>query len=133
MHKQTRDHLNKFLHRIAELNHVPDATQKFNVEPSVEQKLLEKIQETSPFLTLINNITVDQQEGEKVYIGVKSTIAGRTDTSGNAERQTRDVKTLSNDKYRCEQTNFDTHIRYNTLDSWRHRRVFLSLLRQATS
>ena len=133
MHKQTRDHFNKFLHRVAELNHVPDATQKFSVEPAVEQKLLEKIQESSPFLTLINHITVDQQEGEKVFIGVNSTIAGRTDTSGNAERQTRDVKALSNDKYRCEQTNFDTHIRYNTLDSWRHRPEFQSLLRLATS
>ena len=133
MHKQTREHFNKFLDRIAELNHVADATQKFSVEPAVEQKLLEKIQESSPFLTLINHITVDQQEGEKVFIGVNSTIAGRTDTSGNAERQTRDVKALSNDKYRCEQTNFDTHIRYNTLDSWRHRPEFQSLLRFATS
>lgn len=42
MHKQTRDHFNKFLHRIAELNHVADATQKFNVEPALNKSCWRK-------------------------------------------------------------------------------------------
>ena len=133
MHNQTRLAYNQFLSRIAQLNGVADATQKFAVEPSVEQRLVEKVQESSPFLSLINSHIVDAMEGEKVHIGVNSTIAGRTDTSGTAERQTRDIKALSADKYRCEQTNYDTHIRYATLDSWRHRPEFQTLLRAATS
>ena len=88
MHNQTRLAYNQFLSRIAQLNGVADATQKFAVEPSVEQRLVEKVQESSPFLSLINSHIVDAMEGEKVHIGVNSTIAGRTDTSGTAERQT---------------------------------------------
>ena len=82
MHNQTRLAYNQFLSRIAQLNGVADATQKFAVEPSVEQRLVEKVQESSPFLSLINSHIVDAMEGEKVHIGVNSTIAGRTDTSG---------------------------------------------------
>lgn len=134
MHNQTREKYNQFLSRIAELNGVADATQKFNVTPTVEQTLLEKVQESSPFLSLINHHIVDAQEGEKVHIGVNSTIAGRTDTSdGATERKPRDIKTLSNDKYRAEQTNYDTYIRYATLDAWRHDPNFQIHLRAATS
>ena len=82
MHNQTRLAYNQFLSRIAQINGVADATQKFAVEPSVEQRLVEKVQESSAFLSLINSHIVDAMEGEKVHIGVNSTIAGRTDTSG---------------------------------------------------
>lgn len=134
MRNETRQLYNQFLDRIAELNGVDNVTQKFNVTPAVEQSLLEKVQESSPFLNAINNITVDAQEGEKVFIGVNSTIAGRTDTSdGETERKTRDIKTLSNDKYRCEQTNYDTHLRYATLDAWRHKPDSQVILRNAIS
>ena len=40
MHNQTRLAYNQFLSRIAQLNGVADATQKFAVEPSVEQRLV---------------------------------------------------------------------------------------------
>ena len=134
MRNETRQLYNQYLARIAELNGVADATQKFNVEPSVEQRLVEKIQESSPFLSRINSHIVDAQEGEKVHIGVNSTIAGRTDTSdGQTERKPRDIKTLSSDKYRCEQTNYDTYIRYATLDAWRHDPAFQTILRAAIS
>ncbi|CAM3041187.1 phage major capsid protein, P2 family [Dichelobacter nodosus] len=134
MQNQTRKKYNQFLARIAEVNSVSDATQKFNVTPSIEQKLLEKVQDSDPFLRAINNITVTAQEGEKVYIGVKNTIASRIDTSdGETERKPQAVSALSSQKYRCEQTNFDTYVRYATLDAWSDKPDFQRLLRLVTS
>ncbi len=77
---------------------------------------------------------VDNQEGEKIHIGANSTLAGRTDTSdGTTERKPRNITSTSKDKYRAEQTNYDTFIRYATLDAWRHKPEFQRLVRLATS
>lgn len=134
MHNQTREQYNRFLQRIAEVNGVTDASQKFSVSPQAEQKLVGKIQDSHPFLKLVNYVNVDNQEGEKVMLGTQSTIAGRTDTSdGETERKPRSIHTLSNEKYRCEQTNYDTFVRYATLDAWRHKPEFQTLLRTKIS
>ncbi|WP_072281619.1 phage major capsid protein, P2 family [Rappaport israeli] len=134
MHKLTRQKYNQFLNRIAELNGVDDATTKFSVAPQPEQILVEKIQDSHPFLRSVNSYVVDNQEGEKIHIGVNSTLAGRTDTSdGETERKPRNIASLSNDKYRANQTNFDTFVRYATLDAWRHKKDFQRLLRLVTS
>lgn len=123
-----------YMARIAEINKVPDTARKFNVEPSVQQRLESKMQESSGFLSRINLIGVTAQEGEAVGIGVGGPIASRTDTNAN-ERQTRDVHTTDSDKYKCVQTNYDTHLRYNTLDGWAHlqnfqQRVAAAILRR---
>lgn len=134
MHKQTRQKFSAFLNKIAEINGVDDPTQKFSVEPQPEQKLVEKVQDTHPFLRAINSEMVDNQEGEKIHIGVNSTLASRTDTSdGETERKPRNITSLGKDKYRCEQTNFDTYLRYSVLDAWRHKKEFQRLVRLTTS
>lgn len=134
MHNDTRLKFNQFLERIAEINGVADATQKFSVSPQAEQKLVAKIQDSHPFLKLVNYINVDNQEGEKVMLGTQSTVASRTDTSdGETERKPRSIHGLSSDKYRCEQTNYDTFIRYSTLDAWRHNSEFQKILRTKIS
>lgn len=134
MRNETRQQYNQFLSRIAQINEVDDATQKFNVQPAVEQRLVAKIQDSHPFLRLVNYVNVDNQEGEKVMIGTQSTVAGRTDTSdGETQRKPRSIHGLSSDKYRCEQTNYDTYVRYATLDAWRHDAKFQTILRQKIS
>ncbi len=135
MHKLTRQQFNAFIERQAEINHISpsDVGSKFSVEPSVEQKLEERVREESDFLQRINVITVDQMKGEKVGIGVNSTIAGRTDTSGDGERKTRDIHTTDKRGYEVVQTNYDTHLRYNTLDTWRHRKDFQGIYTQAVN
>lgn len=133
MNNDTRTQYNAFLSQIAQLNQIEDATQKFNVTPNAEQKLVEKIQESSPFLSLVNSSMVDDQKGEKIGIGTNSTIAGRTDTSGDAERKTRAIHSTDSDGYLAEQTNYDTHVKYATLDQWRHQPNFQTLLRLTTS
>lgn len=118
MRNETRALFNQYADRQAELNNVPDATTKFTVLPSVQQTLESKIQESSDFLKLINIVPVDDLKGEKLGLGVSGTVASRTDTSGAGERQTRDVATIDKNGYECRKTDYDTHIRYATLDMW---------------
>lgn len=117
MKKETRIAYNALLSRLATLNDIHDAATKFAVAPSVQQKLENKIQESSAFLSKINIIGVTEMQGEKLKLGISGPVAGRTDTSKN-DRKTRDLTDLTGDMYKCQQTNFDTHIPYAKLDAW---------------
>lgn len=128
MHLQTRKLYDAFSAHIAELNGVSNAATKFSVAPQVEQRMEEKIRESSGFLKRINVYGVDQGEGEKIGIDANSTIAGRTDTSSNGERETQDPTALTAGRYHCKQTNFDTHLSYVKLDAWRHDKNFQNIL-----
>lgn len=118
MNNDTRVLFAQYMDRQSQLNDVPTAAVKFSVAPSVQQTLETKIQESSEFLGRINVMGVDELKGDKLGLGISGPIASRTDTSGNAERQTRDLHTLDSRGYECAQTNYDTHIRYATLDAW---------------
>ncbi len=122
MRKETRTLFNAYMARIAEINGIPvaDASSKFTVEPSVQQTLETKVQESSDFLKRINVYGVDEQEGEKIGMGVTGPVAStqKTEGAGSGDRSTRDVAALDDLGYRCEQTNYDTHVRYATLDAW---------------
>ena len=117
MHPQTRKALNGLFHQLATLNGVDNVHESFNVTPSVQQKLENKIQESSAFLSKINIVGVREMWGDKLGLGVTGPTASRTDTT-TKERQTRDVHTLDDSRYTCVQTNYDTHLRYVTIDSW---------------
>lgn len=117
MRNDTRLAFNQYVEQIATLSGVPDATVQFSVEPSVQQTLETRMQESSDFLSRINILGVDEMKGERVGLGVSSPIASRTDTS-QKERQTTDPTGLTSGKYECAQTNFDTHITYARLDAW---------------
>lgn len=117
MRNETREHFNAYLEQLARLNGVSDPTKKFTVAPSVQQKLESRIQESSEFLGRINIMPVSEQEGEKLGLGVTGTIASRTDTT-QGDRQPVDPTDLTDTKYRCEQTNYDTALRYSKIDAW---------------
>ncbi len=119
MRNETRQAFNLFISRLAALNSVDrDAViSKFSAAPSVQQTLEKRVQESSDFLKKINVYGVREQEGERIGLGVSGPVASSTDTTSK-ERQTSDLATVDDHKYRCEQTNFDTHIRYALLDMW---------------
>lgn len=117
MQNHTRTAYEQFTARLAQLNGVSDATKQFTVSPSVQQTMETKIQESSEFLGKINVVGVSDQEAQKLGLGISGPVAGRTNTV-QADRSTRDLTTLDPNNYRCEQTNFDTHISYATLDAW---------------
>lgn len=132
MRNATRLLFNAFVSQVALLSSVPSAAEQFSVDPSVVQKLIEVQQSQSDFLSRINVITVVEQEGDKVGVGVTRTIAGRTNTAGGGERTpTSATDTSDGGRYRCEKTNYDTAIRYSTLDAWAHKAEFQQLIRNA--
>src|SRR5690606_6713894 len=81
MRKQTREQYNAYLQQVAMLNGVDSATEKFTVDPSVQQTLETKMQESSEFLNRINIIGVTEQKGEKLGLGIGSPIASTTNTA----------------------------------------------------
>ncbi|MGV8924799.1 MAG: phage major capsid protein, P2 family [Ewingella sp.] len=133
MRPNTRFQFNAYLSRVAELNNVEvaDLSHKFSVEPSVTQSLVDVVQESSAFLSSINMVPVEELEGEKIGLGVTGSIASTTDTDGDKERKTADFMALQARKYKCQQVNFDFHLRYNTLDLWARFQDFQIRLRDA--
>lgn len=121
MRNETRELFNAFLDRQAELNGADAGTVRaektFSIDPSVQQKLIDRQQEDSSFLQAINVVPVDEMKGEVLGLGVSGPIASRTDTTAN-DRQTTDPTGLDQDGYECKQTESDTHLTYNKLDMW---------------
>ena len=131
MRTETRLAFNTYLARVEQLNPGVDIRSKFNVDPSVQQTLEVKTQESSAFLSMINIIGVPELKGEKVGLGVNSTIAGRTDTAGGNRRNPRSPQGTSPTGYELKQTNFDTFISYALLDAWAKFPEFQTLLQGA--
>ena len=117
MKNETRKLFSTYLATQAALNSVDRGDVLFAIAPSVQQTLETRIQESSAFLNAINVFPVDELAGEKIGIGSDGPIASRTNTD-LSPRQTRDVAALAGAGYVCAQTNYDTHIKYATLDAW---------------
>ncbi|EME1730595.1 phage major capsid protein, P2 family [Cronobacter sakazakii] len=119
MKKKTRFAFNAYLQQLAKLNgiDVNDIGSKYTAEPSIAQTLETKIQESSAFLTRINIVPVDEQSGERLGLGIGSTVAGTTDTT-KKEREPTDPTYIDGEGYKCTQTNFDTALGYEKLDLW---------------
>ncbi|MGL5224440.1 MAG: phage major capsid protein, P2 family [Aeromonas sp.] len=117
MRNVTRQKFTEYTGQLAKLNAVTSAMVQFSVEPSVQQTLETKMQESTVFLGMINMLSVQEIKGQKVGIGIGSTIAGRTDT-GTKDRQPNNPTALYAHNYECAQTDFDTMIGYGQLDAW---------------
>ncbi|MGL5661379.1 MAG: P2 family phage major capsid protein, partial [Aeromonas sp.] len=117
MRNETREKFTEYTGQLAKLNSVTSAMMQFSVEPSVQQTLETKMQESTVFLGMINMLSVQEIKGQKVGIGIGSTIAGRTDT-GTKDRQPNNPTALYAHSYECAQTDFDTMIGYGQLDAW---------------
>ena len=130
MKKETRQQFNAYTGEIAKLNDVPSATEKFTVSPTIAQKLETRIQESSAYLTNVNSVPVDDLSGEKIGLSVGTSIASRTDTT-TADRVPTDPAALDNQLYECKKTDFDTAIRYQTIDMWAKFPNFQTKLRDA--
>ncbi|WP_449553818.1 phage major capsid protein, P2 family [Lelliottia amnigena] len=132
MKKKTRFAFNAYLQQLAKLNgiDVNDIGSKYTAEPSIAQTLETKIQESSVFLKSINIVPVDEQSGERLGLGIGSTIAGTTDTT-KQEREPTDPTYIDGEGYKCTQTNFDTALHYEKLDLWAKFQDFQIRIRDA--
>lgn len=130
MRNETRKLYEDYVSRLGQLNGISDASKKFTVEPSVQQTLESKIQESSEFLGRINIVGVRDLTGEKIGLGVNGPIASRTNVTDKA-RNPKDVSVLDGDDYLCKFTEFDTGISYAKLDLWAKFPDFQARLRDA--
>lgn len=120
MRQETRTLFGAYLEHQAGLNQIPveHLSGAFTVAPTPAQNLETAIQESSDFLKKINIIGVDEAKGEALLLGLKGSIAGRTNTSGNNRRHPADHSALTKDSYSCEKTDFDSAFLYALLDQW---------------
>ncbi|MFS1476650.1 phage major capsid protein, P2 family [Vibrio lentus] len=132
MERNTEVKLSAYIKKVGEQNDVTDATQKFNVTPNGAQKIIAQIREGSWFLGKVNIVPVKHQKGEAIGLGVTGMIASRTDTSGDGERKPQDHSSTDSMPYMCEQTNFDTAVRYEKVDAWAHDKNFSRILSTET-
>ncbi|MGJ8518191.1 phage major capsid protein, P2 family [Carnimonas bestiolae] len=130
MENLTRKKFNEYKQELARLNGVSSASESFAVEPAVQQKLETRIQESSDFLRRINVVGVRDLIGEKVGMGISTTIAGRTDVT-KRDRRPRQAHELNENEYRCESTEMDTAVTWAELDAWAAQPNFKQRLRQA--
>nr|BDD47160.1 phage major capsid protein, P2 family [Saccharospirillaceae bacterium] len=117
MKNTSRKAFNDYRNRLAALNQVESAAEQFSVEPSVQQTLETRMQESSAFLSMINVVGVDELKGQKIGLGTGSTIAGRTNTDSN-DRNPRYVGDKSAQDYELHLTEFDTAVPYAKIDAW---------------
>lgn len=118
MRFEARQQFNAHMSDVARLNRITTAMgETFNVNPEIQQVFQDLKGENADFLNEINTPLVDAPKGQKIGFGVSRPIASRTNTD-EGERQTNYVGEMKPDNYACEQTNFDTHIKYSQMDSW---------------
>lgn len=96
---------------------VESVAQQFSVTPTTAQTLQDKIVEEDSFLAKINVFPVDEIKGEKVLGAVAGVVGKRTDTENN-DRVPQEVLALGSQNYELFSTEFDTFIKYATVDAW---------------
>jgi P2 family phage major capsid protein len=89
----------------------------FNVTPTVAQTLQDKIVEQDTFLAKINIFPVSEIKGQKVLGAVAGVMGKRTNTDA-ADRVPQEVLALGSKDYELFKTEFDTLLRYATVDAW---------------
>ncbi len=118
MRRETRLLFTQLQAAMAQVYEVADATMQFTATVPMAQRLNDAIQESDAFLSEISIIPVDDIKGEVLDMQIHSTIAGRTDTTGNNEREPQMAGAPDGREYECKQTNFDVGILYSMLDTW---------------
>ncbi|WP_026180455.1 phage major capsid protein, P2 family [Hahella ganghwensis] len=117
MNFKTKKLFNDMCSAMAATYGVSSVAEQFSVEPTIAQELQDKITESFGFLQLVNVIGVAELKGEKVIGSVTGFVPKRTDTDSR-DRQTSDVLSLGSKGYELHPVEYDTHIKYKTIDSW---------------
>ncbi|MFC6633543.1 phage major capsid protein, P2 family [Microbulbifer taiwanensis] len=117
MQPKTKKLFSAMLVAMAASYGVEAVSENFNVMPTIAQELQDKIVESDAFLQAVNVVPVDEIKGEKVIGSAAGLVPKRTDTDNN-DRQTSDVLSLGSKGYELFPTEFDTHIKWATIDAW---------------
>lgn len=113
----SRKKIHEYYTAVAQANGGTDGRQQFNLLPSTEQTLRDKLAESTDFLGKVNMAGVRDLKGQALVLGVSGPFASRTDEAAKA-RETTDISSLSGSDYECAKTDHDTHVKYATVDMW---------------
>tara|TARA_R110001583_G_scaffold15059_2_gene62463 strand:+ start:25297 stop:26331 length:1035 start_codon:yes stop_codon:yes gene_type:complete len=131
MDKFTRQQINALELSVATQCGTDNVKETFSVSPAAAQKIVAAARQENTFLSRINVMMVKNQSGEAVAIDATGMIAGTTDTD-NQDRAPKDPHVKGGTPYNCLQINFDTLIKYGTLDAWAHDPKFKALVAAQT-
>lgn len=130
MKNETRKLFNKMKADLAALYGVDTVSESFAATPSLQQTLETKIQQSSVFLSKINMPLVTELAGEKIGLGISSTIASTTNTNAQ-DRVPFDPTSLDNFGYFCQEIDFDVALKWSKIDQWAKFPDFVNLYRSA--
>lgn len=130
MKNETRKLFNQMKADLAALYGVDTVSESFAATPSLQQTLETKIQESSMFLSKINMPLVTELAGEKIGLGISSTIASTTNTNSQ-DRVPFDPTSLDNFGYFCQEIDFDVALKWSKIDQWAKFQDFVTRYRAA--
>lgn len=130
MKNETRKLFNQMKADLAALYGVDTVSESFAATPSLQQTLETKIQESSMFLSKINMPLVTELAGEKIGLGISSTIASTTNTN-TTDRVPFDPTSLDNFGYFCQEIDFDVALKWSKIDQWAKFNDFVTRYRAA--
>lgn len=130
MKNETRKLFNQMKADLAALYGVDTVSESFAATPSLQQTLETKIQESSMFLSKINMPLVTELAGEKIGLGISSTIASTTNTN-TTDRVPFDPTSLDNFGYFCQEIDFDVALKWSKIDQWAKFKDFVTRYRAA--
>ena len=129
LNTQAQHQFSQYLKNICAANGVESTTQRFNVQPVPQQKIIGAYQKSAEFLQMINIIPVDDAHGQKLGLSVGS-VASNTNTLIQKRRPTPMGAINELDEYLCTQTNYDVGYMYALLNAWSHQPNFQVMLAQ---
>ena len=131
MDKLTRKQVTALELAVATQYGADNVKETFSITPAKVQKILAAARLENTFLNRINMVLVKNQQGDAIRVDATGMIAGTTDTDSQ-ERAPKDPHSLGGTSYNCQQVNFDTLIKYVTLDAWAHDPKFKTLVAAQT-
>lgn len=104
----------------------------FTVDPTPQQRLVQRMQEQSAFLGMINVYGVDELIGQTLGMNIVNSVASRANTDGDERRKPIDPTSLDSFPYALVPTEFNILYKYNKLDRWAKFPNFQTFMRDMT-
>lgn len=115
----SKDQFTALQKKLAASYNVATVAETFNVSVPKAVALIQHVQQSIAFLSMVSVIPVTDSKGDIVMLHAPTSVASRTDTSGSAERVAQVVGHKTARTYEVTQTNYDVGLRYSDVDAWR--------------
>lgn len=124
--------------QVAQLNRIDPARVggaeaiAFTIDPTPQQRLVQRMQEQSAFLGMINVVGVPELIGETIGMNVVNSVASRANTDAGNRRIPVDPTSQDKFDYLLSPTEFNILYKYNQLDRWAKFKNFQTMMRDMT-